>query len=220
MKKLLLLLLLPLVALKVNGQEWTTVAIDSAVSVKLPKGYEKKDTTGQYSLVARSPFGTILFFKTPDNPRVIPDIERDRHLEQFYADYIEKVRQASVGGSVINERDTVLNKLKVKDFTLKVDTGSGVQFRDFRILHVNGASYTFEFLYPEIQAEYSKPEGDFFFNSIMVNEELERHDQYTTGVPAGIDPLLIAAGVVILIIIVVLAVWFSRKRAPGRITRK
>ncbi|HEY1025914.1 MAG TPA: hypothetical protein VGE26_12160 [Sphingobacteriaceae bacterium] len=220
MKKLLFLFLLPLLALRANGQEWTTVNIDSAVSIKLPKGYEKKDTTGQYSLVAHSPFGTILFFRTPDNPRVIPDIERDRHLEQFYSDYIDRVRAAAPNGSIINEKDTVLKNLKVKDFTLKTDTGRGVQYRNFRILHVNAASYTFEFLYPEIQAEYSKPEGEFFFNSIMVNEELERHDQYTTGEPAGIDPLWIITGVVILLIIVILAVWFSRKRPPGRTTGK
>lgn len=219
MKKLLFLFLLPLIAFQVNGQEWTTVTIDSAISIKLPKGYQKKDTTGQYSLVARSPFGTILFFKTPDNPRVIPDIERDRHLEQFYKDYIEKVRNAAPNGSIIDEKDTVLANLKVKDFTLKVDTGKGVQLRQFRILHVNAASYTFEFLYPEIQAEYSKPEGDFFFNSIMVNEELERHAQYTTGKPAGIDPLWVGVVVIILIIIIVLAVWFSKAKAKKTIRK-
>lgn len=215
MKKLLIFFALFLVALLSFAQKWPTVRIDSAVSVQLPKGYEKKDTTGEFSLVARSSFGTILVFKTPDNPRVLPDIERDRHLEEYYDDYVQKVASSAKEGRILDERDTVLGDLKVKDFTLVVDSGSGKQFRNFRIMHVSGASYTFEFLYEDIHEEYSRPERDRFFSAITVNESLSRQDQYTTDVPPGLDPLVIGAivGVIILSILVFLFVKKRRTRA-------
>ena len=215
MKKLLIFFALFLVALLSFAQKWPTVRIDSAVSVQLPKGYEKKDTTGEFSLVARSSFGTILVFKTPDNPRILPDIERDRHLEEYYDDYVQKVASSAKEGRILDERDTVLGDLKVKDFTLVVDSGSGKQFRNFRIMHVSGASYTFEFLYEDIHEEYSRPERDRFFSAITVNENLSRQDQYTTDVPPGLDPLVIGAivGVIILSILVFLFVKKRRTRA-------
>lgn len=215
MKKLLIFFALFLVALLSFAQKWPTVRIDSAVSVQLPKGYEKKDTTGEFSLVARSSFGTILVFKTPDNPRILPDIERDRHLEEYYDDYVQKVASSAKEGRILDERDTVLGDLKVKDFTLVVDSGSGKQFRNFRIMHVSGASYTFEFLYEDIHEEYSRPERDRFFSAITVDENLNRQDQYTTDVPPGLDPLVIGAivGVIILSILVFLFVRKRRTRA-------
>lgn len=215
MKKLLIFFALFLVALLSFAQKWPTVRIDSAVSVQLPKGYEKKDTTGEFSLVARSSFGTILVFKTPDNPRILPDIERDRHLEEYYDDYVQKVASSAKEGRILDERDTVLGDLKVKDFTLVVDSGSGKQFRNFRIMHVSGASYTFEFLYEDIHEEYSRPERDRFFSAITVDENLNRQDQYTTDVPPGLDPLVIGAivGVIILSILVFLFVKKRRTRA-------
>ncbi len=218
MKKLLIFFVLILAALYSFGQKWPTVRIDSAISVQLPKGYEKKDTTGEFSLVARSGFGTILVFKTVDNPRVIPDIERDRHLEEYYDGYIQKVASSSKEGRVLDERDTLLGDLKVKDFTLVVDSGAGKQYRNFRILHVSGASYTFEFLYDDLHEEYSRPERDRFFNSIAIDEELKRQDQYTTDVPPGIDPLVI--GVIAGVIVLVLLVYFILRRRRRRTTPK
>src|SRR6476661_8590720 len=82
------------------GQNWETVRLDSAVSVKVPKGYELNTKEGKTSLTARSPFGTILVFKTPDVPQVTPDIERDRHLKKFYDDYIKRIRNSSKDGVI------------------------------------------------------------------------------------------------------------------------
>lgn len=218
MKKLLIFFGLFFAALYTFAQKWPTVRIDSAVTVTVPKGYEKKDTTGKFSLMARSSFGTILVFKTPDNPRVIPDIERDRHLEEYYNNYIQKVGSAAKEGRILDERDTLLGEIKVKDFTLAVDSGSGIQYRNFRIMHVAGASYTFEFLYEDLHAEYSKPERDKFFSSITVDEGLSRQDQYTTDEPPGIDPLLIG-GIGVALLLLILFIVFRQRRRKRTIQR-
>jgi hypothetical protein len=217
MKKLLIFFGLFLAAHVTLAQKWPTVRIDSAVSVQLPKGYEKKDTTGEFNLVARSSFGTILIFKTPDNPRVIPDIERDRHLEQYYDEYVQKVGSSVAEGRVIDERDTLLGDLKVKDFTLVVDSGTGKQYRNFRIMHVSGASYTFEFLYEDIHEEYSRPERDKFFSSILISDELNRQDQYTTEAPPGMDPMMIGGIVLAILVLLLLFFWVRRRKRvhPG-----
>jgi hypothetical protein len=162
------------------AQTWDTFKIDSTVSVKLPKGFRKIETDKKYSLAARTSFGTILFFKTPDIPLVTPDIEKDRHLKSFYDSYIKSVKTSSSDALISGEADNLIGELKVKDFTLQTDTGGGIMFRDFRILHANGATYIFEFLYQKIHKEYAIPERDKFFNSIEVNENLNRSDQFTS----------------------------------------
>lgn len=180
MKKLIFLLTIYLTPFLSFAQTWETLKIDSAVSVKLPKGFTKTETDKKYSLVAISPFGTILIFKTPDKSQVTPDIEKDRHLQQYYDDYIKNVKRSSADAIIKDEKDSFLGELKVKDFTLQIDSGSGVLFRDFRILHANSATYTFEFLYQDIHKEYALPEREKFFNSIEVNENLNRTDQFTS----------------------------------------
>lgn len=180
MKKLIFLLTIYLTPFLSFAQTWETLKIDSAVSVKLPKGFTKTETDKKYSLVAISPFGTILIFKTPDKSQVTPDIEKDRHLQQYYDDYIKNVKRSSADAIIKDEKDSFLGELKVKDFTLQIDSGSGVLFRDFRILHANSATYTFEFLYQDIHKEYALPEREKFFNSIEVNENLNRSDQFTS----------------------------------------
>ena len=163
-----------------QAQTWDTFKIDRTVSVKLPKGFRKIETDKKYSLVARTSFGTILFFKTPDIPLVTPDIEKDRHLKSFYDSYLKSVKTSSSDALITSEEDNLIGKLKVKDFTLQTDTGGGIMFRDFRILHANGATYIFEFLYQKIHKEYAIPERDKFFKSIEVNENLNRSDQFTS----------------------------------------
>ncbi len=162
------------------SQEWETVAIDSTVSVKLPKGFTKSDKDEKYSLVAVSPWGTILIFKTMDDELSTPDIEKDKHLQKYYDDYINNVRTVSTGSIIKDEKDAKLGELKVKDFTLQIDTGSGVLYRNFRLLHANNATYIFEFLYQDLHNQFAVPEKEKFFNSIEVNESLDKTDQYTS----------------------------------------
>ena len=188
MKKLIILLAIYLIPFSSRAQTWDTFRIDNAVSVGLPKGFTKTDTKKQFSLVARSSFGTILIFKVPDNPQITPDIEKDRHLKNYYENYIKSVRQSSKSGIITDEKDNLIGELKVKDFTLKIDTGSGVLLRDFRVLHANGATYTFEFLYENVHKEFAVPEREKFFNSIEVNETISSSDQYTSQAPNSDSP--------------------------------
>jgi hypothetical protein len=203
----------PLVSL---AQTWDNFKIDSTVSVKLPKGFRKIETDKKYSLAARTSFGTILFFKTPDIPLVTPDIEKDRHLRNFYDSYLKSVKISSSDALITSEEDNLIGKLKVKDFTLQTDTGGGILFRDFRILHANGATYIFEFLYQKIHEEYAKPERDKFFNSIEVNENLSRSDQYTSQTLNPKKPnntkVLIWGGIVILMSVGLTIFLVTRKK--------
>jgi hypothetical protein len=188
MKKLIILLAIYLIPFLSRAQTWDTFRIDNAVSVGLPKGFTKTETKQQFSLVARSSFGTILIFKVPDDPQITPDIEKDRHLKNYYENYIKSVKQSSKSGIITDEKDNLIGELKVKDFTLKIDTGSGVLLRDFRILHANGATYTFEFLHENVHKEFAVPEREKFFNSIEVNETISSSDQYTSQAPNSDSP--------------------------------
>lgn len=180
MKPIILFLSLFIFTNTSYGQDWETVKIDSTVSVKLPKGFNKTDKNDKYSLVAVSPWGTILIFKTVDDVTTTPDIEKDKHLKKYYDDYVKNVRTVSPGASINDEKDGKLGALNVKDFTLQIDTGSGVLYRNFRLLHASSATYIFEFLYQDLHSEFAVPEKEKFFNSIEVNEQLERADQYTS----------------------------------------
>lgn len=180
MKTLLLILTLSIISNTSYAQDWETVQIDSTVSVKLPKGFNKTDKEEKYSLVAVSPWGTILIFKTLDDHLSTPDIEKDKHLKKYYDDYIKNVRTVSPGSIIKDEKDGKLGALNVKDFTLQIDTGSGVLYRDFRLLHASSATYIFEYLYQDLHSEFAVPEKEKFFSSIEVNEQLDRSDQFTS----------------------------------------
>lgn len=180
MKIIKLIIALLILSNSSYSQDWETVKIDSTVSVQLPKGFTKNEKDEKYSLVAVSPWGTILIFKTPDNPTVTPDIEKDKHLKKYYDDYIKNVRTVSSSSIIKDEKDAMLGDLKVKDFTLQIDTGSGVLYRNFRLLHASSATYIFEFLYQDLHNQFAIPEKEKFFNSIQVNERLNKTDQYTS----------------------------------------
>lgn len=212
MKKLILVVLI-LSCLQSFGQGWQTVKLDSAISFQLPKGYKKAKSDTASSFSASTAFGTILIFKANDNPVVTPDIERDKHLTEYYDDYIERVKSSSASdGKILNEKDTLLGELRVKDFTLQIDTGSGVEMRKFRILHANNATYAFEFLYEDMHKEYAAAESDKFFNSITVNEQVLPADQFTAvnDEKKGVSPYIIGAA--ILVAIALIAFLFMRKK--------
>lgn len=208
MKKLIILLVIYLIPFLSRAQTWDTFRIDNAVSVGLPKGFTKTETKQQFSLVARTSFGTILIFKVIDNPQITPDIEKDRHLKNYYENYIKSVKQSSKSGIITDEKDNLIGELKVKDFTLKIDTGSGVLLRDFRILHANGATYTFEFLHENVHKEFAVPEREKFFNSIEVNETISSSDQYTSQAPNSDSPDN-TKYLILLIMVVLLAIGLT-----------
>lgn len=213
MKKLIILLAIYLIPFLSQAQPWDTFRIDNAVSVGLPKGFTKTDTKKQFSLVARSSFGTILIFKVPDNPQITPDIEKDRHLKNYYENYIESVSQSSKSGIITDEKDNLIGELKVKDFTLRIDTGSGVLLRDFRILHANGATYTFEYLHENVHKEFAIPEREKFFNSIKVNENISSSDQYTSQTPGSDSPDYTKYLILLIIVLLAIGLRILLKRA-------
>jgi len=180
MKEIILTLALFILSNTSYSQEWETLKIDSTVSVKLPKGFNKTEKNDKYSLVAVSPWGTILIFKTMDNQMSTPDIEKDKHLKKYYDDYVKNVRSVSTGSIIKDEKDGMIGELKVKDFTLQIDTGSGILYRNFRLLHASNATYIFEFLYQDLHSQFAVIEKEKFFNSIVVNERLDKTDQYTS----------------------------------------
>ncbi|MBC7743643.1 MAG: LPXTG cell wall anchor domain-containing protein [Flavobacterium sp.] len=213
MKQLFFFILL-LVTIPAFAQ-WQSVKIDSAVSFQLPKGFERTKTNSENNFVARTSFGTILVFKETDNPVVFPDIAKDKHLKKFYDHYVNRVRSSTADGKITQEKDTLLGDLKVKDFTLEVDSGGGLQLRKFRILHANNATYTFEFLSQELHKDYSAQESNQFFNSIKVKENIDRADQFNTSdeKKSGTNyTWFIVAGIILLIGLIIY--FFYKKNNP------
>lgn len=194
-------------------QKWTVVKLDSAISFKLPKGYKASESRQSEKFMAQTAFGTIMVFKAPDNPSTTPDIEKDKQLNRFYDDYLKQVRSSTAEGIISDEKDSVLGNLKVKDFTLQVDSGSGVQYRKFRILHANDATYTFEFMFQEMHKIYATEECKRFFNSIEVSQAMEKSDQFTSedGHKTGNKLIYIIGGAVLLIALFIF-VWMRRRR--------
>lgn len=190
--------------------------IDDSVQVSLPAGFKKTDTLGQTQITAETSFGFIQIAKQADNPHTTPDIEKAKHLDRYYDDFVKRIKKSSKTGTISHEKDTVLGKLRVKDFTLEVDSGSGVQIRNFRLLHENGATYSFQFLYKDISKEYAIPESKAFFESIKTTESLTLASQFTTpGNTTGKAPrsntrLYIGIGAALLIILLLL--FFLRRK--------
>lgn len=211
--KNLILIILVLTGFQSYSQGWKTVKLDSAVSFQLPPGFQKTTSDTSKSFSASTTFGTILIFKAQDNSIVTPDIERDKHLTDYYNDYLQRVQTSTSDGKITLEKDTMLGDLKVKDFTLEIDTGSGKQMRKFRILHANNATYTFEFLYDEMHKEYAAEESDKFFNSIKVNENVDRADQFNAAASeTGGTNFYLIGGAVILVIAFVVFLFVRKKK--------
>lgn len=179
MKYLHLTYIFILFSITALGQTWKVYKIDDSVQISLPPQFERKDTLGQTLINAQTSFGNILVTISPDNQKVTPDIEKEKHLKEYYNDFVERINSSAANGSIINENDTTLGKLQVKDVTLATDSGSGKQYRNIRIIHVNSATYTFQFLYQDIHKEYASPESKEFFNSIKIPPDADIQNQFT-----------------------------------------
>ncbi|WP_207535067.1 hypothetical protein [Desertivirga arenae] len=204
----LLLTILLLSSATTYAQNWKPYKIDDSVQVSLPEGFIRKDTLGQTLINAQSSFGNVLVTKLPDNSKSTPDIEKEKHLQKYYDNFVKQIKLSAKEGVISEERDTTLGHLKVKDLTLAVDSGSGKQFRNIRVLHVNSATYTFQFLYRDVHKVYAAPELTTFFNSIKIPPEADLASQFTdpqntTGkTPGGNKSLIlwIIAGIIVLLV--------------------
>jgi len=217
MRSLILIHALILISFLSKGQEFKPYRIDDSVQVSIPPTFQKKDTLGQHIISAGTQFGNILIIKTPDDPKRTPEIEKKSHLDAFYENYVKNI-SSSVEGSIISgERDTTINNLRYKDFTLQADSGGGKQYRNFRIVHVNSATYIFQFLYQDVHKEYAASNIKSFFDGIKIPPDATVASQFTepentTGTPpTGSNYSMIGWGVGILILIV-LIIFFIRRR--------
>ena len=222
MKKIIVLTTLSyFITLTAFAQRWERVHLDSIVSVELPAGYTKTDTINQTIYSAISQFGNIIIVKTPDVPAKMPDIEKKKHLQNYYDNYLNKIK-TSTKGMISHERDTMLGDLHVKDFTLEVDSGRGKQYRNFRILHENCATYTFEFLYEDVHKDLGREDNDHFLNSIKFAFNPTVQSQFTAesnaNKPAPDNLVWIAATVVLIIIIILIIIWLSRRNKRNKAT--
>lgn len=207
MKKILISAGLVLFALAGSAQRLKTIKLDSLVSVSLPADFHKIDTLGQQTYTANAQYGYIVISRSP-NPSGNKTLKKEKDLDKVFEEYIRKVQGSLPNGNIANDHDTIINNLEVRDFTLRTDTGTGVQIRKFRILYTQPVTYTFQYLYDGIRKEVAKTEREAFFKSITIVPGLSGTDQYTFyGKPAKINTLVvvcIAAGVVIIVLIILL----------------
>lgn len=222
MKSIVLTYTLILFSISIFSQDLKPHKIDDSVQVSLPADFIQSDTLGQLTITGKTTFGFIQITKQADNPHTTPDIDKIKHLKRYYDDYVKRIGSSAKGGVISNVRDTLLENLRVKDFTLAVDSGSGKQFRNIRILHENGATYTFQYLYKDIHAEYATPESIAFFESIKIPPSIDVKSQFTspentTGkAPKGNTAIYIGIAAVILLIIVIL-IFVRRKKAKQKL---
>lgn len=179
MKKLQFSILLLFATLVTYGQNWKPYKIDDSVQVALPDGVVRKDTLGQTIITAETSFGNILITKAPDNPRSTPVIKKEKHLRKYYDNFVKDIQKTAKEGIISGEKDTTLQQLRIKEITLAVDSGSGKQFRNIRILHENSATYTFQFLYNDFQKAYAAPELSTFLNSVKTQSQAGLESQFT-----------------------------------------
>ncbi|HEX8378021.1 MAG TPA: hypothetical protein VF602_09390 [Pedobacter sp.] len=218
MKVNFLIVLFSLLTSLLFSQEFKPYNIDDSIQVSLPADFKKVDTLGQTQITARTSFGFIQISKQPDNNHSTPDIEKVKHLNRYYNDFIKRISASSKQGTISNKKDTLLGNLRVKDFTLALDSGSGKQYRNFRILHENSATYTFQYLFQDMHSQYAQPESESFFKSIKLTKPATLTSQFTkegntTGkAPASNTKLYIISAVVVVIILALIAFFKKRKR--------
>lgn len=214
MRKILPLILMLMGSLSALSQVLIPVKLDSSVTVSLPKEYRKQDTLGQQVFTANALYGYIIITRAANPPG--KPLKREKDLKKELKNYQNKILSGTLKSTVDNDKDTVIaNSLLARDFTLKVDTGAGVQDRQFRVVYTKNFTYTFQYLMNESQREVAIKEVKAFFSSIKFAPDVNREDQYSiigqfTGMHKGLRMGLIAGGIVIILLIV--AVIRRRKK--------
>lgn len=189
------------------SQQVKTVKLDDVVSVNLPADFHKADTLGQQTYTANSEYGYIIVSRMP-NPATNTTLKKEKDLNNVFKEYIRKVQGSLKEGNITNDHDTIVNKVEMRDFTLRTDTGSGVQLRKFRVLYTKPVTYTFQYLYDEARQDVAAKEMGAFFNGIISAPTLDGADQFTTfGKAQGLNSttiILIISGVLIIVFVVLM----------------
>jgi hypothetical protein len=217
MKKLLVLFGILLLVRQADAQTkyyLSPVKIDQMVSVSLPKGAVKLDTLGQQTISAKGTYGAMLVTRAANTTG--ESVKNESGLDEVFKAYIKTLQKSLPDGEVVNAHDTVINKLKAYDFTLQVDSGSGIQSRHFVLLYTKNVSYTFEYLYDDYRKDLAAGEDKAFFNSIRISENLTTASQYITVSPSMFTPLIeMIMGAILLAIIIGVIVIIRRKPQFG-----
>ncbi|MDB4926233.1 hypothetical protein [Mucilaginibacter sp.] len=202
-------------ALPVFSQVLKPVKIDSLVTVSLPRAYHKKDTLGQQTFSANGLYGYMAVIRAVNAKNNEP-LKMEEDLNKVLLDYIKGIQvQSDDGSSAQNVRDTTIGTLKAKTFTLQTDNGQGdVELRNFILLYTTGATYTFEYVYPESRGEVVKGELKAFVSSIKLSPMLQRNDQYLSNAK-GMSPVikigLFGGGGLLIIITIILFIQKKRR---------
>ncbi len=191
------------------------VKIDSLVTISLPAAYQKKDTTDRTIYSANALYGYMVVLLEPNAKNNTP-LKKEKDLNKVLKTYIKGIQGESAGSGVENLRDTTIGALKAKTFVLKTDNGSGdVQYRNFVLLYTQNATYTFEYVYPEIRKDLIKDEYKAYISSIRLSPELQRNDQYlsnATGM-STVNKIEIFGGAALVIILVIVMIARKKKVA-------
>jgi hypothetical protein len=214
MKKIIFSFTLLLFAVPGFSQLIKPVKIDSLVSISLPSGYQKKDTTDRAIFSANALYGFMVVLREPNAKNNTP-LQKEKDLNKVLKTYIKGIQGESAGSSAENIRDTIVGALKAKTFTLKSDDGSGdIQYRNFVLLYTQDATYTFEYVYPENRKDLVKDEYRSFISSIRLSPELKRNDQYLSNAKgmATITKIEIFGGGVLLAVFIIVIITRRRRR--------
>jgi hypothetical protein len=218
MKRFIILCFVSLLVKQAEAQTkyyLSPVKIDNQVTVSLPAEQTKYDTLGQQTVSAHGTYGSMLVIRAA-NPANAKDVKNESGLDKVSQTYVSNLQKSLYNSSIIAAHDTTIGKLKAYEFTLQVDSGSGVQSRHFTLLYTKNVTYTFEYLYDDFRKDLAAGESKAFFNSIKVSDNLTTASQYVIVAPGFFTPLIkIIAAVLILVIVGVVVVLVRRKPEFG-----
>ena len=188
-------------------QQTVPVKIDSLVTVSLPTTYQTKDTLTQRIYSANRMYGFMTVIRTANEKNNTP-LKKEKDLKKVFSDYIAKIQTQSASGRAIRVRDTTVGTLEAKNFTLKSNDGAdNVQVINFTLIYTQDATYTLEYVYPEIRTDLVKDEYKAFISSIRLSPELQRNDQYLSkdnGLSQVAKIGIYAGGAIVLVLLIVL----------------
>jgi hypothetical protein len=191
MKKILLIFSIIAFTVSAYSQGLKPVKIDSLVTVALPTDVQVKDTLQQKIFSGNGSLGYMIVIRSKNNNK---PLEKEKDLNNVFKEYMTKL-QGQSDGSILDQRDTTIGKLKAKVFGLETKSDNGVELRNFTILYTKEATYTFEYVYPQERKDLVKDETKAFFGSIKTSADLERTDQYTnTASSGGVSKIVIFGG--------------------------
>jgi hypothetical protein len=188
------------------------VNIDNSVTVSLPKEVTKNKTQGSEAFAANGTYGAMVVVRST-NPATAKTVKNTDGLDHVFEDYIKKVQTSSGKGTIVDDHDITIGKLAAREFTLQIDTGSGLQLRHFRLIYTKATTYAFEYLYDDFRKDEAIGEMNAFFGSIKTDADLDRADQYvvTSQTDHSIFTKIILFGLIPLALIIGIVTFFRRR---------